>query len=166
MWKELAHKVYLIGPRVVVSLVIFFCFWIVSFLLQRFVRQIGKRTALNSTVSNMMERTAKPILLIIGVITALGTMGINVAGLVAGLGLMGFGLGFALRDVLSNLIAGALILMYRPFRRNERISVSGLEGTVVEIDLRYTTLHAEDKRILIPNSTLFTNPITVETKQD
>lgn len=57
--------------------------------------------------------------------------------------------------------AGALILIYRPFERNDRISVACFEGIVVEIDLRYTTLEAEDKRILIPNSTLFTNAISI-----
>ena len=70
-------------------------------------------------------------------------------------------MGFAFRDVLSNVLAGVLILMYRPFRRGDKISVTGLEGTVTGIDLRYTVLENEGKTILIPNSSLFTNPIVV-----
>jgi small-conductance mechanosensitive channel len=96
-----------------------------------------------------------------GVITALGTAGVNVSALVAGLGLTGFALGFALRDALSNLLAGILILIYRPFKRHDRISVAGFEGIVIETDLRYTTLQGEDKRILIPNATLFTHSIVL-----
>jgi small-conductance mechanosensitive channel len=80
---------------------------------------------------------------------------------VAGLGLTGFALGFALKDVLSNLLAGVLILIYRPFHRQDRVMVAGFEGTIADIDLRYTTLEAEDRRILIPNATLFTNAISV-----
>ena len=78
-----------------------------------------------------------------------------------GLGLTGFALGFAFRDVLSNLLAGVLILLYRPFARGDRISVTGLEGVVTHIDLRYTNLEHEGNLMLIPNSNLFTNPITV-----
>ena len=100
-------------------------------------------------------------MLIFGAITALGTAGINVSALVAGLGLTGFALGFAFRDILSNLLAGILIVIFAPFQQQDRISVAGLEGTVINIDLRYTTLQAEGKKILIPNSTLFTNAITV-----
>jgi small-conductance mechanosensitive channel len=100
-------------------------------------------------------------LLVFGVLTALGTIGINISALVAGLGLTGFALGFALKDILSNFVAGILILIYHPYRRSDYISVTGLEGIVVEIDLRYTTLQSEGKRVLIPNSTLFTNAITV-----
>jgi small-conductance mechanosensitive channel len=86
-------------------------------------------------------------------------MGVNVSALVAGLGLTGFALGFALKDVLSNLIAGILILLYRPFRLNDYITVGGLQGIVTEIDLRYTRLEKEGEAYLIPNSVLFTNSI-------
>src|SRR5713226_8761533 len=91
----------------------------------------------------------------------LSTMCVNVSALVAGLGLTGFALGFAFRDVLSNLLAGFLILLYRPFGRGDLINVTGLEGTVLHIDLRYTTLDSADQTILVPNSNLFTNPITI-----
>jgi small-conductance mechanosensitive channel len=85
-------------------------------------------------------------------------MGTNVSALVASLGLTGFALGFALR-ALSNLLAGILILVYCTLKIDDKIAVAGFEGTVMKIDLGYTTLQAEDARVLIPNSTLFTNPI-------
>jgi small-conductance mechanosensitive channel len=86
-----------------------------------------------------------------------------VSALVAGLGLTGFALGFALRDVISNTLAGVLVLLYKPFRRGDRISVAGSEGVVSQIDLRYTTLVVdEETRVLVPNSTLFTNSIRVQ----
>ena len=81
--------------------------------------------------------------------------------LVAGLGLTGFALGFAFRDILSNVLAGVLLLIYRPFGYGDHISVTGLDGTVTHIDMRYTVLHDEGKTVLIPNSNLFTNPIVV-----
>jgi small-conductance mechanosensitive channel len=159
--KELIHKAFLIAPRVAIGLVVFFLFWMVGFLLQRFIHYLGGKTRLNGNVLNIFERTAKAALLIVGSVVALGMMGVNLTALVAGLGLLGFGLGFALRDVLSNMIAGILILIYCPLRLNDRVAVTGFEGIVTEIDLRYTTLQAEDKKILIPNSTLFSNAISV-----
>ncbi len=76
-----------------------------------------------------------------------------------------FALSFSFKDVISNALAGILILIYEPFRRQDRISVTALEGIVVRIDLRYTTLQTDDQQILIPNSTLFTNPIIVQSEQ-
>ncbi|MFA7098279.1 MAG: mechanosensitive ion channel domain-containing protein, partial [Gammaproteobacteria bacterium] len=104
-------------------------------------------------------------LIAVGAITALGTLGVNVAAMVAGLGLTGFALGFALKDMLSNLLAGVLILAYRPFRRGDRIAVAGFEGTVIGIDLRYTILQGEQRQFLIPNSVLLTNSISLHRLQ-
>lgn len=95
------------------------------------------------------------------IISALGTPGIDVSAIVTGLGLTGFALGFALKDAISNILAGSLILIYRPFNRNDTIKVANNEGVVEEIDLRYTTLKAEGKKILIPNATLLTNIVIV-----
>jgi len=99
--------------------------------------------------------------MIFGFVTALGTLGINVSALVAGLGLTGFALGFALKDTISNLLSGVLILLYRPFEIGNRIRISGYEGIVISIDLRYTELDSEGDKVLIPNSKLFTDPVTV-----
>jgi len=81
---------------------------------------------------------------------------------VAGLGLGGFALGFALRDALSNFLAGLLILVYRPFRIGDYLSVSGCEGVVSEINLRYTVLQGEKEEMMVPNSVLFTTPLRVK----
>ena len=70
-------------------------------------------------------------------------------------------MGFALKDIISNLLSGVLILLYQPFKIGNTIKVSGYEGDVVSIDLRYTELNSEGNKILIPNSKLFTDPITV-----
>jgi small-conductance mechanosensitive channel len=66
-----------------------------------------------------------------------------------------------MKDTISNLLSGVLILLYRPFEIGSRIKIAGYEGVVVTIDLRYTKLDSEGNKILIPNSKLFTNPITV-----
>ena len=69
----------------------------------------------NRGLLELLGQTTKIAMVVLGIATALGTMGINISALVAGLGLTGFALGFAFRDVLSNLLAGILLLLFRPF---------------------------------------------------
>jgi len=147
--------------HVAAGIVILIGFWILAKVAGFLVWRVRKRMPHNTALLGMLGRVTKVAILLFGVATALGTMGVNVSALVAGLGLTGFALGFAFRDVLSNLLAGILILLFRPFGIDDQISVSGLEGRVVNIDLRYTELQQPDKRVLIPNSNLFTNPILV-----
>jgi len=161
MMQELINQIFLFAPRAVVSALVFFSFWLASIILQKVIRHLGEKKDLSKDILILIGKTAKITLIVFGAVTALGTLGINVSALVAGLGLVGFALGFALKDIISNFLAGTLILIYRPFRHNDHISVAGFEGIVTEIDLRYITLQAEGKKILIPNSKLFTNAITV-----
>jgi small-conductance mechanosensitive channel len=118
----------------------------------------------NKDVVDLLTQGSRFALLTSGAVTALGTMGIDISALVAGLGLTGFALGFALRDALSNFLAGILLLVYQPFERGDRVTVAGQTGTVIDIDLRYMTLQSEGTRILVPNSTAFNNVVVVETQ--
>ena len=149
------------APRVGGVILIFLVFLILAKVIKRIITNNADRLKLDRNLILLLARTSSITLIIIGFITALGTLGINVSALVAGLGLTGFALGFALKDTISNLISGVLILLYKPFKIGNRIKISGYEGIVVSIDLRYTALDADGNKILIPNSKLFTNPITV-----
>jgi small conductance mechanosensitive channel len=159
-YKNLLSETILFMPKVVIALIIFVVFWVAGNLFRRMVRQIGAKTdPRHRDALRLLGQTTKITLISIGTISALGTLGVNVSAMVAGLGLTGFALGFALKDALSNLLAGVMILVYRPFKEGDQINVSGFEGCVTRIDLRYTTLQGTGSKILIPNSVLFTNTI-------
>ncbi len=158
---QLAVNVRNIAMRVGTALLIMLLFWLAAIVVYRIIARIEARISTRRELLELAGKTAKISLLILGAMTALGTAGVNVSALVAGLGLSGFALGFALRDILSNVMAGFLILFYSPFGNGDIINVLGLEGKVIRIDLRYTSLDSGDKLVLIPNSNLFTNPITV-----
>ncbi len=155
---EIGH---LWGPKVGLALIIFLLFWLIANLLSKAFIKVGLKTELNDHVMRLLARTVRIILLLIGLISALGTLGINVSALIAGFGVTGLAVGFALKDTISNLLSGILLLLYQPFSIKDRISVGGKEGVVIGIDLRYTTLEDANNRILIPNSSLFTNSITI-----
>ena len=118
---KLLETVFLFLPRIGASLVVVLVFWLLSAIAGNLVARIGKRTRLAGDVISLLARAGKVALIIFGIVTALGTVGINISALVAGLGLTGFALGFALKDALSNMLAGVLILSYRPFRHGQRI---------------------------------------------
>ena len=80
------------------------------------------------------------------------------------LGFFSIAVGFAFRDILENLLAGLLLLFRAPFRVGDEVDVEGTRGSVVEINLRETVLRTYDGRqVLIPNSTVYKNPIVVQT---
>lgn len=160
-YADVLNQWRLLASRTGAAIAVFVAFWIVSRILYSLITRFVDRHPANPDLIQLLAKTARVATQVFGVVTAIGTAGVDVSALVAGLGLTGFALGFAFRDVLSNLLAGILILMYRPFRRGDHIAVSGLEGAVTGIDLRYTVLEKDGNTILIPNSNLFTNPIVV-----
>jgi len=148
-------------PRAIGVVLIFVVFYILAKIIKRIITSAAERLKFDKNLTSLFVRTSNITLMIFGFVTALGTLGINVSALVAGLGLTGFALGFALKDTISNLLSGVLILLYRPFEIGNRIRISGYEGIVISIDLRYTELDSEGDKVLIPNSKLFTDPVTV-----
>lgn len=149
-------------PKLGSALLILALFWLGAKILTRVVERFTFTIDLERRqVIGLLLRIGRVTILTIGVVSALGTLGINVSAMVAGLGLTGFALGFALKDALSNFLAGLLILIYRPFRHQDIISVTGFEGKVIDINLRYTVLHGDGKKVFIPNSMLFTNTIAL-----
>ena len=136
-------------------------FWIMSIVFKTMAGKVLNKKSPNSNISVILSSIVKNVILIIGFITSLGTLGINVSAIVAGLGLTGFAFGFALKDILSNVISGVLILIYQPFKVSDQITIDKYSGKVIDINLRYTTVVSEEREILIPNSFLFSKPISV-----
>lgn len=158
---EIQRIVIAFMPNLVSGVVLMVLFYAGAVALDRILTRMGSVRHLNPDVVNLFSKSSKWGLIAFGAITVLGTFGINVAALVAGLGLAGFALGIALKDIVQNVLSGVLVLLYRPFTRGDEIEVAGAKGKVVSIDLRYTILEADDKRTLVPNSTLFANAVTV-----
>lgn len=149
-------------PHLVAGLVVFAAFWLAAVLAARLLgRLLGRGPLAGNPVARLLARLTRATLLVLGVVTALGTLGMDVSALVAGLGLTGFAVGFALKDAISNMLAGVLVLLYKPFELDDRISVAGFEGRVLAIDLRYTTLEGEARRVYVPNAVLFSSPVQV-----
>lgn len=152
-------------PELLMAVFIFLCFLLAAKILQKIALSAAAKFKMHANVSKLFSKTISITVILFGLVTALGTIGINVSAIVASLGLTGFALGFALKDTISNILSGVLILMYKPFEVGHYIKMGSFEGEVISIDLRYTELHLQNDKILIPNSKLFTDPIIVKDTQ-
>lgn len=147
---------YLVGhllADLVVALVTFLAFFILWKVLARTLAVVLMRTNVDRTAQNFIRTVTKYAILTIGVVTALGQLGINTGSIVASLGVAGLTIGFAARDTLSNVISGLFIFWDRPFVVGDLVEIDGKYGTVEEITMRSTRVVTVDGKMLaIPNS--------------
>jgi small-conductance mechanosensitive channel len=139
-------------------------FWLAAKTAQRLTGAFGRRRLIDPDVTGVLAHFAYLALLVLGAITAAGTWGVNVSALVAGLGLTSLALGLALKEVLSNVLAGLLIMSYKPFHRGEHVNVPSVvdcQGVVTEVNLRYTLLQGEKGTVFVPNTILVTSAMIV-----
>ena len=150
--KEILSTISIKAPNIVLAIGIFILFWVSGTIFKTIVRRIMDKKSSHANISRVLAGIVKNIMLIGGFITALGTLGVNISAIVAGLGLTGFAFGFAFKDMLSNFISGIMIFIYEPFKLGDTIEVDGKTGKVVDINLRYVTLVNDEAQILVPNS--------------
>lgn len=148
-------------PQLIAGILIFIIgLWLARIAKKLTTRTMERRKA-DKEITILTARIVRWTVVIFAGIFALQQAGQEVSALLAGLGILGFTVGFALQDVSSNFVAGMLLLIQQPFELGDLIEVSGDTGTVVNVDLRSTELITLDGRhVLIPNSDVFTNTIT------
>jgi len=160
------------GPGFVFKLLMFFAIIYVFIKLAGWVQR-GVNRALNANkqhmsrlLRSMISQITKNLVIIFGVFIALSQIGISLAPLLAGLGIMGFIIGFALQDSLSNFASGLMILFYRPFDVGDTIEAAGARGQVSSMSLVNTTILTFDNQtLIIPNNKIWQDVIMNVTSQ-
>ena len=115
--KQFPDLVQVWGPKILVALLLLAVFWLASRFVRKAIFVAGDKADLEYPVVRLMAMAARVTLLVAGLVTALGTLGVDVSALVAALGLTGFALGFAIKDTISNILAGVLLLVIGRFPR-------------------------------------------------
>jgi small conductance mechanosensitive channel len=114
-------------------------------------RALG-RVHLEPPVRALLARVTEAMVLGLFAIMALQNLGVDLLPLIAGLGIAGAGVALAMQGVLGNIVAGLTIMVTRPFKVGDFISVAGEQGAVEDISLFSTTLgHADASKVVIPN---------------
>ena len=160
--EQIMSKVSIMAPSLILAIGIFILFWVSGTILKTIVRRKMDEKSPHANIAKVLAGIVKNIMLIVGLITALGTLGVNISAIVAGLGLTGFAFGFAFKDMLSNFISGILIFIYEPFKLVDTIEVEKKTGKVIDINLRYVTIETENQKVLIPNSISVSKVIAVK----
>jgi small conductance mechanosensitive channel len=154
------------APNIVLALLIFVLFFILARVVRSIVRRATERRVRIRTAGMAVGRLAQGVVIIIGILSALSAAlpTFKPADAVGLLGLGSVAVGFAFRDIFQNFFAGLLLLLTQPFRIGDQITVGDFEGTVDDIQTRATFLKTYDgRRIVIPNSDLFTDVVIVNT---
>ena len=155
-----------IFPDILFSFFILIIFWIVARLLTTSILKVINQHTNNNNIANIIASIIKNTIIIIGFITSLGTLGVNVSGIIAGLGISGVALSLALKDVLSNFVSGILIFIHEPFKIGDKITIEGQSGKVKNINLRYVTIEEDGKDILVPNLISASKIVIIDTSKD
>lgn len=156
-------------PNIVLALIVFILFFFAARWLKLLVKRLTRRHQQARNLGMVLGRLAQGTVILVGLFVALSIVipTFKAGDLVQLLGISGVAIGFAFRDILQNFLAGILILLTEPFRIDDQIVFKDFEGTVENIETRATTIKTYDgRRIVIPNSELFTNSVTVNTAFD
>ena len=146
-------------PNLLTALVIFVASLYLARIISNTLRRVLSKRRAPAGVTHILAQLTLWSIIVVGTITALQRF-FNVTAFLAGLGILGFTVGFALQDVMKNFASGIILLLQQPFHVGELIGVKGFDGTVMAIDLRSTEMRATDGRIIIlPNADVLSNPI-------
>lgn len=127
-------------------------FWIAA-RLANFGRRALERARVDVTLALFLRNIIYGVLLALLFIQVLGTMGVPTASFIAAIGAAGLAIGLALNSSLSNLAWGVLLILFRPFRVGDYVTVGGVDGTVESVNLMHTYLITPDNRqAVVPNA--------------
>jgi small-conductance mechanosensitive channel len=159
--EQLVVDFFTLLPNLIAALVVFAIGVYLASIVRRLVRKGLQRRTKNPQPITLLSQLAYWLVVILAAAISLQMVGFNLTAFLAGLGIVGITIGFALQDVSKNFIAGLLMLIQQPFEIGEFIEVGGYAGKVEAIDLRATQVRTSDgKLVLIPNGQVMVSPIT------
>ena len=127
----------------------------------------SRRVKLSEMLTRMLVNATRIIVLLLSFLVALSQLGVDIGPMIAGLGVAGFVVGFAMQNTLSNFAAGVMIMIYRPFEIGHFVEVSGQAGVVTDLTLVYTKLKTGDNRVItVPNNSVWGSTIVNNSVND
>ena len=159
-WEQLAQTGMSFGTNLLAALAIYFIGRWVATRVVTLMKAALTRAKIDKTLVSFLGNVANIGLLILIIIAALGKLGIPTTSVTALIGGAGLAVALSLKDQLSNFAAGALIILFRPFKVGDFIRVNGFEGIVREIKMVQTSLSTPDnEEVVLPNSMVMSNSI-------
>ena len=143
-------------PSLITGLLVLALFYLVARGVRFLAGKSLNRVKASEHAAQLTARLSFIAVMAVGVLVALGVMGINAGALVASLGLVSVGIGFALKDVIENFIAGIILIFQRPFVVGDVVRFGDVEGNVEDVRVRDTVIRMYDGRqVFVPNANIF-----------
>lgn len=160
IWNQFLDNLVAFTPKLITVGIILIIGYVIIRVLVHLIDRFFDKVNFDRSVETFIENIARVGLWGILLIVILGNLGVNVTGLIAGLGIMGFIVGFALKDTLGNLASGIFILFHKPFKVGDWINVGGIVGGVERVGIAACVLKSPDNvKITIPNSKIWGDTI-------
>ncbi|SHG59470.1 small conductance mechanosensitive channel [Cognatiyoonia sediminum] len=154
------NLVGILGNVVAAILILIVGFWLAGWVKRRFVKMGTKYPDVDPTLLAFGGNIARYIVLGFAFLFVLNTFGVQTTSIVAIIGAAGLAIGLALQGTLSNVAAGVMIIIFRPFRLGDFVDLNGNLGTVKDITLNYIELASADNvQTIIPNAQVWGNTI-------
>lgn len=153
-------------PNIFTALLIFVASLYLAKLLSNLLKRVLERREADREVTMLLGTITRWSIIVAGIITALQRF-FDVTAFLAGLGILGFTIGFALQNIMQNFVSGVILLIEQPFDVGDAVELNSYGGTVLNINLRTTEMRTFDGLIvMIPNADVLSNTITNYTRAD
>jgi len=153
-------------PQIVIAIIVLVCTGLIVKLIDRVANKLMIRAKVKESLRDLFRIFVRTAVWFAGLMTAAIIVfpGFGIANLIATAGLASIAIGFAFQDIFENFFAGILILWRFPFENGDFIRCEGVEGMVEDVEIRMTKIRqGNGELVLIPNSTIFKNNVTVMT---
>jgi small conductance mechanosensitive channel len=160
-WASHSEALVSFGSNSLLAIAIIFASSLIARIIRRAIRKANDRIErLEATLVPVLCTTSTYLVYIVGLVIVLDIFGVNTTSIITLLGAAGLAVGFALKDTLSNIAAGIMLLILRPFRVSDFIEFGSISGKVKEINLFTTILETADGLyVSAPNAVIWGNTI-------
>jgi len=142
------------------------CILIATYIIKRifsnFLLTLFAKSQLDPMIKELLLNAATWFLYTASMLLILENIGIHATLLVNTFGITGLTIGFAAQDIVSNIAAGILILIYQPFSKGDYIKIKDFEGFILSINIRHTKLEKDGFTVIIPNNILYSGVVAIK----
>lgn len=154
--------------QIISALIVIILGYFIAMIVSKYITKAMLKAKMSKILADFTSRVIKILLIIFTISIGVGFLGIDVgAALISFSVVSGFVLGFAFQETLGNLAAGFMIAVIRPFKKDDYVEVSGIEGRIKSVGTSITTIVTRDnKKVIIPNSKVWGEPVINYTTLD
>ncbi len=160
LWEENSDLILSYAASAIGALIFLIVAFIVAGWMKRVATGTLKRARVDETVARFLGTVVRWVIVVLAIIAALGMFGVQTTSFAAVIGAAGLAIALSFQGALGNLAAGLMLLLFRPFRVGDVVTIAGQTGKIDEIDLTTTVLDTFDnRRFIVPNGDVYSSVI-------